>query len=98
MVLITTTHFQLSLRKVRESTCGTLGLYLGKIAPDHSFRVHRKVKKGSEIIVGMKDAEEKENKRKRRTEESKINLKDAAMELMSVVVSAFTVITMAQNL
>ena len=73
----------------------------GRLLKTHNFllfRVHRKVKKGSEIIVGMKDAEEKENKRKRRTEESKINLKDAAMELMSVVVSAFTVITMAQNL
>ena len=62
------------------------------------FRVHRKIKKGSEIIVGIKDAEEKENSKRRRTEKSKINIKDAAMELMSVVVSAFTVITMAQNL
>jgi hypothetical protein len=73
----------------------------GRLLKAHNFlifRVHRKVKKGSEIIVGMKDVEDKQNKRKRRTEKSKINLKDAAMELMSVVVSAFTVITMAQNL
>lgn len=73
----------------------------GRLLKTHNFllfRVHRKVKKGSEIIVGMKDAEEKENSKRRRTEKSKINLKDAAMELMSVVVSAFTVITMAQNL
>ena len=73
----------------------------GRLLKTHNFllfRVHRKVKKGSEIIVGMKDVEEKENSKRRRTEKSKINLKDAAMELMSVVVSAFTVITMAQNL
>lgn len=73
----------------------------GRLLKTHNFllfRVHRKVKKGSEIIVGMKDAEEKENSKRRRTEKSKINLKDASMELMSVVVSAFTVITMAQNL
>ena len=73
----------------------------GRLLKTHNFllfRVHRKVKKGSEIIVGMKNAEEKENSKRRRTEKSKINLKDAAMELMSVVVSAFTVITMAQNL
>lgn len=73
----------------------------GRLLKTHNFllfRVHRKVKKGSEIIVGIKDAEEKENSKRRRTEKSKINLKDAAMELMSVVVSAFTVITMAQNL
>jgi hypothetical protein len=46
----------------------------------------------------MKDVEAKQNSKRRKTEKSKINLKDAAMELMSVVVSAFTVITMAQNL
>jgi protein involved in polysaccharide export with SLBB domain len=73
----------------------------GRFLKTHNFlifRVHRKVKKGSKIIVGMKDVEEKENSKRRRSEKSKINLKDAAMELMSVVVSAFTVITMAQNL
>lgn len=73
----------------------------GRLLKTHNFllfRVHRKVKKGSEIIVGMKDVEAKQNSKRRKTEKSKINLKDAAMELMSVVVSAFTVITMAQNL
>ena len=73
----------------------------GRLLKAHNFllfRVHRKVKKGSEIIVGMKDVQDTQNKSRRRTEKSKINLKDAAMELMSVVVSAFTVITMAQNL
>ena len=73
----------------------------GRLLKAHNFllfRVHRKVKKGSEIIVGIKDDQDKQNKRRRRTEKSKINLKDAAMEMMSVVVSAFTVITMAQNL
>ena len=46
----------------------------------------------------MKDVENKENRKKRKTEKSKINLKDAATELMSIVVSAFTVITLGQNL
>ena len=73
----------------------------GKLLKTHNFiffNVHRKVKRGSEIVVSLKDIEEKEESKKRRAEKSKINLKDAAMEMMSVVVSAFTVITMAQNL
>ncbi len=73
----------------------------GRLLKTHNlllFRVHRKVKKGSEIIVGMKDVENRENRKKRKTEKSKINLKDAATELMSILVSAFTVITLGQNL
>ena len=62
------------------------------------FRVHRKVKNGSEIVISGKKANKIEERRNRKEAESKVNIKDTVTELLSLMISAFTVITLANKL
>ena len=62
------------------------------------FRVHRKVKNGSEIVISGKKANKIEERRNRKQEKSKVNIKDTVTEMLTIIISAFTVITLANRL
>jgi len=62
------------------------------------FRVHRKVKNGSEIVISGKKANKIEERRNRKEAESKVNIKDTVTEMLAIIISAFTVITLANRL
>lgn len=62
------------------------------------FRVHRKVNNGSEIVISGKKANKIEERRNRKEAESKVNIKDTVTEMLAIIISAFTVITLANRL
>ena len=62
------------------------------------FRVHRKVNNGSEIVISGKKANKIEERRNRKQEKSKVNIKDTVTEMLAIITSAFTVITLANRL
>ena len=62
------------------------------------FRVHRKVKNGSEIVISGKKANKIEERKNRKQEKSKVNIKDTVTEMLTIIISAFTVITLANRL
>ena len=73
----------------------------GTIKKAHNFllfRVQRRVKNGSEIIISSKKEDQKEERRNRKKEESKLNLKDTVTEILTLMISAFTVVTLSNNL
>ena len=73
----------------------------GRLKKTHNFllfRVHRKVKNGSEIVISSKKANKKEERRNRKQEKSKTNIKDTVVEMLTIIISAFTVITLANKL
>ncbi len=73
----------------------------GRFKKTHNFllfRVHRIVKNGSEIVISGKKANKIEERRNRKKEESKVNLKDTVTEILTLMISAFTVITLSNNL
>jgi protein involved in polysaccharide export with SLBB domain len=73
----------------------------GRLKKTHNFllfRVHRKVNNGSEIVISSKKANRKEERKNRKEAESKVNIKDTVTELLSLMISAFTVITLANKL
>ena len=64
------------------------------------FRVPPKVKLGSEIMISLKPVKEKKDKDKDKKERVKgdSSVKDTVMELMALLISAFTVATLANTL
>jgi len=73
----------------------------GRFKKTHNFllfRVHRIVKNGSEIVISGKKANKIEERRNRKKEESKVNIKDTVTEILTLMISAFTVVTLSNNL
>ncbi|MEJ6787879.1 MAG: SLBB domain-containing protein [Bacteroidota bacterium] len=73
----------------------------GTIKQAHNFllfRVQRRVRNGSEIIISQKKEKQKQERRDRKKEESKLNLKDTVTEILTLMISAFTVVTLSNNL
>jgi len=64
------------------------------------FRVPPKVQLGSEIMISLKPIKEKKDKKKDKEERPKSDqsLKDTAVEVMALVISAFTVLVLANQL
>ena len=64
------------------------------------FRIQRKVVKGAEIKVSLKPIKEKKDKKKDKEERPKSDqsLKDTVVEVMALVISAFTVLVLANQL
>tara|TARA_B110000908_G_scaffold96375_1_gene113932 strand:+ start:185 stop:850 length:666 start_codon:yes stop_codon:yes gene_type:complete len=64
------------------------------------FRVPPKVKLGSEIMISLKPVKKKKDKDKDKKERVKddSSVKDTVMELMALLISAFTVATLANTL
>ena len=73
----------------------------GRLKKTHNFllfRVHRKVNNGSEIVISREKANKIEERRNRKEAESKVNIKDTVTDILTLMISAFTVVTLSNNL